>query len=145
MIFNNTFVISAFTAMLLVTPCVSGCGGDGRVVISGNITLDGKPVEKGSITFQPEDGIGPGTGTEIKGGRYEITGVAAATLGRKKVTITAVRKTGKQIAAGMPFPPGTMIDEEVIVPPRGIRPAPTYPAEVMAGKNNEFDFNLTSK
>lgn len=145
MTFNNTFVMSSFTAMLLVTPCVSGCGGDGRVAISGSVTLDGKPVEKGSISFQPEDGIGPGTGAEIKGGCYEITGAAAATPGRKKVSITAVRKTGKQIAAGMPFPSGTMIDEEVTVPPRGMRLAPTYPAEVTAGKKNELDFKLTSK
>src|SRR5437660_1614514 len=73
------------SAVLLLTVIfLSGCG-DKRVPVKGTVTLDGKPVAEGSITFQPADGVGPGTGGKIKDGHYELTGPAAAVPGNKKV------------------------------------------------------------
>ena len=131
-------------AAAVLAALVAGCS-DARVVVRGKVTLDGKPVDGGSISFQPQDGAGPGTGGNIEDGEYRLEGPAAATPGSKIVTITVVMKTGKRIPAGAPHPPGTMIDEVVVFPPQGARNLPTQTAEAVVGKENVFDFELKSK
>jgi hypothetical protein len=84
-----------------------GCG-QKSVTVEGTVTLDGSPVEIGTISFVPADGKGPSMGGEVKGGKYRVTG---SVRGKKTVSVTAVRKTGKSIEAGPPAPPGTMVDE----------------------------------
>jgi len=64
---------------------LAGCGGPGTVV-TGNITYEGQPVEKGQITFTPADGKGPIGGGEIAGGKYSVSGLEP---GQKVVQITA--------------------------------------------------------
>jgi len=119
---------------LLLTVCL-GCGGGG-VVVEGEITLGGKPVDSGSITFVPADGAGPSTGGSISAGRYELPETAQVQPGKKVVRITAIMKTGKKIEAGRPAPPGTMVDEikTFTIPPQE--------AEVVAGQINQLPFNL---
>ncbi|MEE9603656.1 MAG: hypothetical protein V3V75_10145 [Thermoguttaceae bacterium] len=63
-------VLAAASGMLLLA--VTGCGGSSATTISGNVTYLDKPVENGSITFQPADGKGPSTGGTITGGSYRI-------------------------------------------------------------------------
>jgi len=65
----------------------SGCGQP--VVVSGQVTYDGKPVEEGSINFLPEDGQGPTCGGSITDGRYEAT---CPVPGRKIVQIVGIKK-----------------------------------------------------
>jgi hypothetical protein len=40
--------------------------------ISGAVTYNGEPVEKGSIAFQPADGTGSGFGAQIVNGKYSV-------------------------------------------------------------------------
>ena len=63
-------VAAAIAAALLIC----GCGGaGGRQSIEGTVTLDGKPLEKGQITFVPQSGTqGPTAGAEIIAGRFAI-------------------------------------------------------------------------
>jgi hypothetical protein len=73
-----------------------GCGGDGSpktYTVSGTVSYDGKPVDKGSILFRQVGGEGRGYSAEIKDGKYEVKLEA----GEMSVTITGSRETGKMI------------------------------------------------
>jgi hypothetical protein len=64
-----------------------GCGGS-SVRVSGQVTYDGRPVEKGIITFLPADGKGSPVAGPIVGGRYQIEGLSP---GPKLIHIDAER------------------------------------------------------
>ena len=63
------------TLILTLSFAASGCGGEAvdsgppRFPISGVVTLDGEPVEYGSLFFVPVDG-GPGTSCMIQSGGF---------------------------------------------------------------------------
>lgn len=53
-----------------------GCGGDelGRVEVSGDVSLDGTPVEAGRVNFIPEGATkGPASGGAINDGTFRIS------------------------------------------------------------------------
>ncbi len=67
------------TAPLLVLSALAllisiGCGESGPelVPVSGQVTVDGEPVESGTVTFYPSSGR-PATGELGPGGRYRLT------------------------------------------------------------------------
>jgi hypothetical protein len=126
----------------LVVQC--GCS-DGKVVVRGSATVDGLPIDEGSISLEPADGQGPTTGGMIKAGKYELTGNAAAVPGEKIVRIVGLRQTGKMIRAGPPAPPGTMIPEMVQCVPPQYNDKSQLRVDVKAGKPNTHDFHLDSK
>jgi hypothetical protein len=122
---------------LTVVAClllIVGCGKPG-ISVEGHVTWGGKPVEQGSISFAPADGKGPSLGTPITNGAYSIVRSAGMTVGKKNVEIIAIVKTGRQIEAGPPMPPGTKVDELKNVSSREI-------CEVVAGSGNQCDFCL---
>ena len=50
-----------------------GCGGDMKVApVSGTVTLDGEPLERASVLFQPDAGGRPSFGVTDKSGRYTL-------------------------------------------------------------------------
>lgn len=53
----------------------AGCGGSGlrrsTIPVRGKITLDGKPVDGGTVSFDPKDGKGGSVSAQISGGNYE--------------------------------------------------------------------------
>jgi hypothetical protein len=63
---------------VLLLSLVSGCGGN-FARVSGEVTYEGKPVEKGTISFLPVDGKGPSAGAAIVNGRYTATKVPPGT------------------------------------------------------------------
>jgi hypothetical protein len=66
------------------------------------VLLDGKPVEEGRITFEPEPGTrAAGGGAKISKGKYSIDKGLA--VGKFRVRIQAVRETGRLVAS--PIPP----------------------------------------
>ena len=78
------FFIAVAAAVL---PLAAGCGKPAGS-IRGSISYDGRPVDRGAITFFPEDGKGPNCGGAIAGGRYEA---ADLTPGKKRVQIVGVK------------------------------------------------------
>ncbi len=128
---------------ILLAACV-GCGGE-LVAVEGDVAFDGQPVEQGTIAFEPADGKGTTAGGKITGGRYSLSGDTGVTPGKKTVRITAVRKTGRQTAAGPPEPPGKMVDEIERYIPRDYNTNSSLTCEVVAGEKNEHNFNLTSQ
>ncbi|MEZ6063939.1 MAG: hypothetical protein R3C19_26640 [Planctomycetaceae bacterium] len=109
------------------------------------MTLNGEPIETGQITFTPSgDSGGTSSGAasgEITAGEYLIPEDQGPMVGKHSVSIRASRKTGKQVPAAMPAPPGTMIDvtEEYI--PYRYNFQTELTAELVAGENTK-DFAL---
>ena len=120
----------------------SGCGG--RILeVEGSVEFDGVAVASGSISFEPVDGPGRDFGGVITAGKYKITSPPGVEPGARKVRIRAARKTGRQIPAGSPSPPGTMVDELVVVPAK-YNDSSELAAKLEAGVVNRFDFKLAS-
>ena len=93
---------------------VSGCSKGDLVDIQGEVTLDGKPIEKGTIDFYPADGSGPTAGTVIERGQYQLE----IHRGAKSVRIQGYRKVGQEHAIPND-PTSPLVDiNEPIVPTR---------------------------
>lgn len=74
---------------------LAGCTGSDpfpKYPVSGTITYAGKPIESGSIVFDPVDGIGPSSMGGIENGEIK----AEVTAGEKIVRISAVRTLDKK-------------------------------------------------
>jgi hypothetical protein len=72
-------LVAVFIPLALLT----GCGGKGDV--SGTVNYQGKPVAKGQVTFQGQDGktyMG-----DIQDGKYKVSGVPTGTA---KIAVTAL-------------------------------------------------------
>lgn len=73
-----------------------GCGsaeqGPERVIVTGNVTFDGKPVSQGEIWFIPAAGReAPQAGAIIKEGQYRVENKGGVPIGACQVKITADR------------------------------------------------------
>jgi len=136
---------AAGLVVVLMGTCVGCDSGGGLVAVEGNVTFDGQPVEEGSIAFEPADGAGPSAGGTIQQGKYALAGDAGVLPGKKTVRITAVRKTGKQVAGGLSGDSDTMVDEVEKYIPAIYNQESTLTCEVAAGKVNQHNFDLKSE
>ena len=133
---------------VLMTLCLGclGCGkGDGldRAAVEGKVTLDGAPVQEGSITFFPTGGTeGPSAGGPIENGRYSLSGAEGPVVGRHRVEIHAPRPTGEKVPH--PFDPEKMVEKVAEGAPKQYNTESTLEEELKAGKN-VVDFELTSE
>ena len=98
-----------------------GCGvGDplGRRPVSGTVTLDGAPLQEGSISFQPTGGGTTSSGAVIAQGKYTIPQDKGLPPGKYRVVINAVKPgTGTALAHGaMPGDEEGPPAEELIPP-----------------------------
>src|SRR5438309_824557 len=97
-------------AVLLV---LAGCSGGNRAEVSGSVSLNGQPIEEGSINFIPVEGnTGPGAGGVIKDGRYHIPKHLGVKPGKNRVEIRAFKNTGRKVQDPTGLP-GTLVDERV--------------------------------
>jgi hypothetical protein len=131
---------------LLLLALLAGCGkNDGNHnAIQGDVKLDGKPLEQGSILFTPTEGTkGVVTGGEINNGHYQLAGKNGAAAGWNRIEIRAVRKTGKMVQKPL-APQGEMVEEygEAVAPK--FNSSSTLKVEVKPGEN-KADFEVTSK
>lgn len=132
-------VRTCFAAVAWGLLVLTGCGGGPVAVVSGTITVAGKPLSEGSIHFEPVQGDGKATGANIVDGHYQLSEDVGMPPGRKRVTIRGAIKTGKQVQASPPAPKGQMIDEVEIYPPIGVEPK-VQEVEIVAGESNQsFD------
>ncbi len=134
-------ILAALIVNLLIG--LAGCS-QPTLHVEGEVVFDGKPVESGSITFEPTDGKGRDFGGVITDGKYKIVSPPGLESGTRIVRIAAMRKTGRQIPAGSPLPPGTMVDEIVSVP-KIYNEKSELTADLEVGKENRFDFKLKAE
>ena len=134
--------IGAFLPILLVC---GGCGNHQWRPVSGTATFDGKPIVRGSISFEPADGKGSTAGAGIEDGEYQVARVMP---GKKIVRIVAVRKTGKRVQPPISGPPGpsggATIDEVEQYIPTTYNTQSTLTREVTAVGPNQIDFHLST-
>jgi hypothetical protein len=132
----------------LLAVSLAGCGGgagDGlpRHAVSGAVTLDGRPMDRGTIQFLPDAPDLPTAAlVDVQGGKFTVTRDRGLVPGRYKVLVscTDAGATVKPDALpGMTGPPA----KELL--PARYNVESTLNAEVKDGAPNTFDFPLTSK
>src|SRR5687768_395386 len=89
---------------VVLSALVLGCGGDplGRQSISGTVNLDGAPLEKGTINFQPVDStVATTTGGPITAGKFDFDRQKGLAAGKYRVTVNAPKPgTGGTVVEG---------------------------------------------
>jgi len=128
-----------FSALLFI----SGCGGEVGIIkhpLNGNVSLDGNPLERGTIFFDPLPGIkgDPATGA-ILNGAYKVE----LSVGQYLVKINGSKKTGNKMQKAM-APKGEMIDEEVEAVGAAYNSKTNLKQSVVVG-DNKGDFAVKSK
>ena len=117
----------------------TGCGPTDRTGhVSGQIEVDGKPLDDASITFKPFDGNGPTTGSVVKRGQYS----AEVPVGTMKVSINQGKVIGKKKVYPTPDSPERPITKEAL--PARFNEKTELQYEVQRGKNKK-DFILSTK
>lgn len=125
---------TALGPLLLVLPCLAGCGGERVYEVSGTVTLNEQPLEHGQILLSDAAGTAATAYGEITDGRYRLQTPA----GTKQVRITALQETGRTKAEGM----GMLVPETVeLIPPR-YNTQTELTIEVAAEGPQEFHFDL---
>src|SRR4051794_21672200 len=101
--------LTVYVFPLLLAAAPAGCGGDGKQSVTGTVTLDGKPVEEGVITFVRTDGSGS-EGAKIKDGSFQ----AKVPPGKYKIQLNGRKVTGTKVQKGMDGSDETIrLDEEL--------------------------------
>lgn len=131
-----------------VVLCVAlgGCGGGAtddlpRQAVSGKVTLDGKPLARGSIQFQPVAGQGVAAGGEVKDGAYSVAREQGPVPGDYQVIISSTPPPSVEPTG----PPGESTPPPPDPIPARYNTASTLTAKVEAGKASSLDFALTTK
>jgi hypothetical protein len=126
-----------FTTLLLFVALMplAGCGGTKLVPVSGNVTLDGKPVAEATVTFISDDGKYTASGQTDESGNFTLqhSGKEGAPPGNYKVTVIKSAK----IEGYVPGPP-----EEAAKKPKGADPLKKVvqpgPGVIQSGAKSEL-------
>lgn len=138
---QNT-VIARLALCVILVAASFGCGRSERMSVEGTVTLDGQPLEKGSIQFSPMPGTnGPTAGADIVAGKFIIRSAGGPFAGSFRVQISAAGVTGRKVLDPRS---NTMIDEFAQVLPARYNSQSELQAEVKAGDVNRLEFALAS-
>lgn len=131
-------ILSA-AAGVVVLGLTVGCGGPERAKVSGTVTLDGKPLETGTISFYPVANSGQTAGGGIQNGQYTLE----ASPGEMTVLISANKVVGKQKMYDTPDSP--TVDKVVELIPERYNKTSELKVTLKAGVNEGVNFDLKSK
>lgn len=141
-----------FIVLVALLTVISGCNntdGLNRASVEGVVTLDGRPLESGSVCWYPLE-TGPAIGADIKNGKYKLNRKDGPVVGDYRIEIRGPQKpTGKKVASTMN--PKIMVDEIADIVPDKYRFRSTMKeradsvltACVTKGKNT-IDFKLST-
>lgn len=59
-----------------------------RAAVEGTISVNGKPVSWGGVTFTPEDKLAPVMNARVMGGKFKLSAAAGAVIGKNRLTVT---------------------------------------------------------
>ena len=134
---HGTIVVFLFLAVVV------GCGAPERSAVSGKVLLDGQPVDGGDISFIPLDGNNSlAAGGKITAGSYSIPADKGPGLGKHRVEIRWVKKTGMKMPPSGPIRTPRETVRQMI--PAQYNSRSELTAQIEAG-DNEKDFELQSK
>jgi len=136
---------SMFFLAVMASMFSLGCGkksGDdiARAEVSGTVTLDGNPIPEGMISFLPEKG--PAAQAPITDGKYSIKDKGGVPVGTCKISIEAMKETGKTLPGGATGQPEK--EKVQYIPPK-YNSKTTLTATITPGKPNTHDVALESK
>ncbi len=138
--------ISACLALAICCTSLIGCGPKSdRLEISGEVMLDGEPLDKGTIRFTAKiDGKDLAAGVSIKNGEYLIPKEKGLPPGTYSLEINSPDKSGKMV----PYlqgktPTGLMVAVNRI--PAEYNVSGNKTIEVDAATKNHFVFDIVSK
>lgn len=88
-----------FATLLAVLALLSGCNdGGGMSAVSGTVSVDGAPVDVGTISLRPKEGDpGKGAGGAIENGIFQLTAEKELPPGTYDVFVLASKKTGRVV------------------------------------------------
>jgi hypothetical protein len=136
-IFNRNIPLRLWLLCLVATLWLPGCGSTdyNAVSLEGSLSVNGKPVKEGGLTFSPLDAKrGRGVYAEVHDGRYKIANVP---VGKIHVTFMAIEYTGKDVTIL-----GKTSPESRIIVPQEHRAG----MEIEIKPNDKIrDFNLQGK
>lgn len=141
---------TAFLASALVLSfafCLTGCGGsvDGRYPVSGVVTLDGEPLNQGSIEFSPTNAtVTTRSGSIIRNGSFQVPVEHGLQPGEYKVVITSSTGGGTDVEEDFPGDSSAVEVAQEVIPAR-YNTESYLTAVVEAGDKNAFEFFLDSK
>jgi hypothetical protein len=84
---------------LLICFCLllSGCFAS-TPIVEGTVTLDGTPIDGGGILLHPvNSSTGANVGRDITAGKFRFAGSSSPAVGKHRVVIHWVRKTGRMV------------------------------------------------
>lgn len=135
----------AYGTLLLALAVAPGCGsGDSlnRQAVSGTVTLDGQPLDQGTIEFVPTDAQGLLSGSLITSGNFAVPADKGLPPGKYTVRISSAEATG-----GPAAPSGADLDNSQPAKeriPAKYNSESELTAEVTDGGANTFTFDLKS-
>ncbi|UUO07732.1 hypothetical protein M4951_05335 [Blastopirellula sp. J2-11] len=118
-----------------------------RIPVSGMVTVDGQPLDHGTIQFFPQgDTKGPMSGGRIANGRYQLDAITGPPPGQHLVRIAGKRKTGRmvQVPPDEYAPQGSVVEEMVDAVPERYNAKSELIHDVVA-PSTELNFELKSK
>lgn len=125
---------------------LEGCGGNalGRYAISGSVKVDGAPLDKGNISFQPVSDGQTSSGAVISGGIFSVPRDKGLPAGKYRVEINAAAGGGPG-AADANAAPG-----DAPPPPKELIPAEwnessTHTIDVKKEGPFNFSFEIATK
>lgn len=135
---NGRKIFLSVLTVCVVILLTTGCGSNGRQAITGTVSLDGKPLETGSISFRSLMNTTENhSGGIIRDGVFEIPSQKGLFPGKYSVTIQAFKPTGRTINDP------EMGSRPEVVPVR-FKESSGLEADISDGDSNHLEFNLTS-
>ena len=133
-------------ATLLAVASIAGCGqSDGRFGLSGVVRLDGAPIDRGSINFDPASvPARTSTGAMIIDGRYAVAAAQGLLPGTYRVRVFWPQSTGAKPDGLGPLGGVSAPSPQERIPDR-YNSKSELTVEVQAHSANRFDFDLSTE
>jgi hypothetical protein len=129
---------SVFAILLVAIVPLLGCSEKKVALLSGLVTVDGTPIENGSISLMPAERNAPTAEAIIAAGKYTLTTLPGA----KNVSIHGFQKVGtRRYHEGDPSSPMVDVNEEIV--PARYNIQTELKADLKVGPQT-LDFALTS-
>lgn len=130
-----------FVAVALIH--VAGCFSASTGTVTGSVTFNGKPLEKGLITFSPSGAKGGTAGGDVEAGKYRVAGIVPAAY---QVSVAAVGEL-KIVGPNDPEAKRTLSDAEIRALIDPLPPDTTGKEQSLdvKGGSQTLDFKLQSK
>jgi hypothetical protein len=133
----NSIRLRGFAFSIACIAFIAGCKGAHLAEVSGRVTLDGKPLSEGLVTFRPApETAGPEFSGQVANGEYRV--VKSVLPGTYSVQVRSWQKTGRTVESPLGKNTEEIID---IIPTRYASPGSELSA-VLASGPNSVNFDL---